>query len=223
MRVVPIKELAVLTLGETVPSVRGKLTAIYDRKTGQGQNGEWSLQNCELTDSTGKIKVKLDDRDALPKDWRGREVYISCNNGDKGLTGIKIKEETYKGNTSRILSVTESAHLDDAAAQEPPQDEPAPAKAPKAAPTQAAPAQAKPVNGNGNGNGGKESIKAYLNRQANLYLHCMEAAKYVVDTFDNLHPDSISPDHFQGVCSCLFIQASRDFKAADVATGTFKA
>lgn len=106
--------------GEIVMAVRGKLTKLYDRKTGMGEHGEWSLQGGELTDQTGVIKLTFSGRDAVPKDLKGKTIQISASKHEKhGWTGVK--KETYKDKAQ--LKVTSSAEVINFDAENQPEEE----------------------------------------------------------------------------------------------------
>lgn len=224
MRIVNISDVLQYTAGETVPSVRGLVAGIFARTTGQNSNGDWSFQNLTLKDSTGEIKVKLKDCDELPLTLKGKQVILSCNEGQHGLTGVKAQDDEYRGKVSRILWVTKSHHIEvvDGQQQQAPatrQSEPPPQSAPARQPAHD-PVPA-PVNGNGHD---QKAVKLALNKYANLYLHCLEAGLYVRSTFDAAHHQEqtvMTDDQFQACVSAIFIQATRDFLAGSVETGKF--
>lgn len=110
MRIVPLQEVLKLDPGEVVPCVKARIKTIHDRKTGTGQYGAWSVQNIQLTDVSGvTIKAGVWNRPAIPSDWRGKIVVISSNEGKKGLAGVKVKEEEYRGQKNKSLEVADSA------------------------------------------------------------------------------------------------------------------
>jgi hypothetical protein len=43
--------------------------------------------------------------------FKGRQIHLIAHQGQKGVTGLKIELETYKGKTSKIIKVTESAEI----------------------------------------------------------------------------------------------------------------
>lgn len=225
MRILKIADVCALEDGETVPSVRGRLTAIYDRKSGQNDRGAYSFQNAELDDGSGKIKVKLKDRDALLPVWKGKLVVISCNESKTGLTGVKAADDEYKGKISRILWVTPSAHIDLAEAdnqQAPaePTRQSAPASQPAKAPNGNGHAPA-PATGHAPGNG-QPTVRQRLNRLANLYLASLDAGMYVARTFEEQAGEPMSGEHFQACVSSLFIQATRENLQDQIAGGKYQ-
>jgi len=115
MRVVPLPEIAVLTAGEVIPSVRGIVTDIYDQNSGTNATGAWSIQNMFLEGQGQRIKVKLLNRAPMDKDIKGQAVLIYCKDGAKGLSGVYAEDDEYpKGTVNRILKVTPSATIESA-------------------------------------------------------------------------------------------------------------
>lgn len=92
----------------------GKVVKLYDQKSGENKNGEWTLQNLEMEDDEGdKIKVTLKDREELSKRMRGKELTLLAHRGNKGWSGVYAKDDDYhdKKNPDRILWVTSSAEI----------------------------------------------------------------------------------------------------------------
>ncbi len=221
MRIVTIKEVLGLGSGEVVPAVKGTIKNVYDQNKGTNSHGDWKLQNLMLTDSTGEIKVKVADRDPIPANWKGRVVCIECNDGGKGLTGIKAKDDEYRGKVSRILSVTPTAHMTlvepGQAAQpaqqpaQPAQQQPQAPQQAQAAQTQPAPQAAQPPATNGNGNGAGKRVTEAATTRARDYYRVMDAVQVMRTSWDANHPHALMTDaHFQAACSTVFIQLQRD-------------
>ena len=215
MRIVPIKEIFGLESGETVPAVKGTIKNVYDQSKGTNAHGDWKLQNIVVADGTGEIKVKLADRDPIPLAWKGKQALIECNDGGKGLTGIKAKDDDYRGKVSRILSVTASAHVNlvDGQAGPPVQQAPPalqpPAQAPARTPAPSAPQQSAASQNHGNGHGSKVAQAAA--ERARDYYRVMEAVETMREAWATKHPQAVMTDaHFQAACSTVFIQLQRD-------------
>ncbi len=218
MRLIPIKDALTFSPEENVPSVRGKVKEIYKPSTGSSDKGEWSFQNLVIVDESGQIKVKLKDREPLPLDYKGRVILISCKEGDKGLSGVKIKEDEYRGKIDKVLWVTPSATIDRVEGSAPAAPQQAQANGHVEQPKSEAPKQ------NGNGNGQPDSVKHVrhsLNRMANLYLHCMEAGNYVRSQWEAAHQVKMSEEQFQACVSSLYIQGSRDNLYDGLPIGSF--
>ena len=57
---------------------------------------------------------------------------------------------------------------------------------------------------------GVTQAKQHLMKAANLMLICMESARYVAKQWEERHEHTQIPnEHFQGICSTFFIEASR--------------
>lgn len=98
--------------GDVIGSVSGRIQKVWDWKDGDGKYGRYSFQNIELVDGRDTIKVVLKDRDELnERDWKGAQVIISSTEGKKGYTGVKAKDDVYKGKTTRIVWVTATADI----------------------------------------------------------------------------------------------------------------
>jgi hypothetical protein len=109
MRILTVSEVLQRGKGELVPSIQGKVTFVSDLFSGTNASGEWRLQNLGLSDGLTEIKIKITDREMIPADWKGRQVALLCKEGAKGLTGLRVEEDSYKGHTRKILKVTPSA------------------------------------------------------------------------------------------------------------------
>jgi len=201
--------------GETVPAVKGTIKQVFDQNKGTNSHGDWKLQNIVLTDSAGEIKVKIADRDPIPGNWKGKLVCIECNDGGKGMTGIKAKDDEYRGKVTRILSVTPTAHITLVDAnggqaqqtQQPPvqQQSQPPAQTQQASANQTAPANPPATNGNGS------AVSAAATQRSRDYYRVMSAVQTMRQGWDKEHPQALMTDaHFQAACSTVFIQLQRD-------------
>lgn len=236
MRLVGIKEILGLEAGEAIPAVRGRLKAIFEQKTGTNTNGEWALQNGTLTDGTAEVKITFKDRAAIPMSWRGRELLLQCVSGDKGLTGVKAKDDDYKGKVTRIIYVTPSATVEELEAGPAADQPPAPAQPsslsseaesmpwdkrtdpkPPPPPPEPPPHQAAP---SPKATTGAQDVKRQLNRTANLYLDCLLAGSYVREQW-GITGHTMTDEQFQSCVSSLFIQSTRDNHHTQVAGGVW--
>lgn len=93
----------------TIPRLTAKVAVVYDRKTGAGQHGEWSLQGGQIEDSDGgKMKIlfkQLPDQSKLV----GRTLIFKSMETKHGLRGIEVKNNEYKGKTTIELHVSKAA------------------------------------------------------------------------------------------------------------------
>ena len=95
-------------------NVKVKILGIYDRKTGKGEYGDWSLQNLLVQDETDKLYLVLCNRPEMPQDYKGKEILIkSTLNSKNKLVGVKTVEEEYKGNKTIKLKVDNRAEIID--------------------------------------------------------------------------------------------------------------
>lgn len=95
-------------VGMTVSRIEAKVTGVFDRKTGEGQYGPWSLQNGTIEDETGKMKVvfkQLPSQESLV----GKTMAFKSMEGKHGLKGVEVKANEYKGKTTLELHVSKAA------------------------------------------------------------------------------------------------------------------
>lgn len=219
LRTITVPQALELSTGELVPSIRAVVSDIGKRYSGTNDHGDWSLQNITLKDGvTGQtIKAKVNDREEIPASWKGGTVLMVCKNSDKGLTGLKIDEDDYRGKKSKVIKVTPSATImpDGASGATTP---PAPQAAPPAQPvtpparTTEVPAatQEAPPSHDGNGNDPVKVARKALARAANLYVLCTDAGSYVKEQLKARHAVEMTDAQYQACVSALFINASRD-------------
>jgi hypothetical protein len=112
-----ITELLMFPAGEPVIACRGKVSKVFRHYTGQSKRkgakvGDlFKLQHLILedpADPTATIKVVLDDRDALPADWKGKVMALLANGRKEGLT---IEDEVLDGGTYPMLRVSPAAEI----------------------------------------------------------------------------------------------------------------
>ncbi len=98
---------------------KGTVKTVLKYNTGENEHGKWSFQSLVLVDPSGvEINAKLKDRDTFPANLKGKLVYFLSHQGDKGWSGVKTKDDTFKGNTTRILWITPTAEVVEAAQYE---------------------------------------------------------------------------------------------------------
>jgi hypothetical protein len=109
-QIVPISQIAGLNDGDAISAISGVIETVYKRTTGTSKNGKpYSFQNLILKDQTGQIRVTLAFRKECPDSLKGKQVVISSLKGDRGWDGVFAKDNTYKGNTTREVQVTDVA------------------------------------------------------------------------------------------------------------------
>lgn len=225
MRLVPLSEVINLDIGEKVPSTKGKLKSVFDIKTGENDNGTWSLQSIVLTDGPVEMRVKIWGHDVIPKSWRGKTVYISSKQGEKGLTGVSVIQDTYKWTQGqpikKNLEVKEGAEVslteaDAGASDSTPATKPQAAASstpPSHAPTPSAPATAAkapvPVDPISAGRDQIIRAKRFIAREMNGYELVVRAVRHLGK---KLHDEGtpLTEEHLEKICASLFITATRD-------------
>lgn len=215
--VIPISQLLQANSGFIPPCVRGIVTDVFDQTSGTNEHGDWKIQNIWIKEGESKIKVKVTDREALPKSLKGHGVVITCKEGDKGLTGMKVKEDNYRGKSSIILSVTPTATIEwdgmgNGHAQAP-STEPAPHTPPPTPPPAQMPPTANPPGNtapsNGATNGNKVSVQA--KKRARDYFRVMEAAHELRLAWNAAHADfPMTAEQYQAAVGTLYITLQRD-------------
>lgn len=108
MQTVTIEQIKREMVGQVIPRIEAKVLKVYDRKTGVGQYGEWSLQNAEIQDSTGKMKVVF-SQVGSQSSLEGRTVVFKSMASKHVLKGVQAQENDYKGNVTVELKVTNAA------------------------------------------------------------------------------------------------------------------
>ncbi len=91
--------------GMIISRIKGKVVSIYDRTTGEGEYGPWSLQNGMIEDSTGKMKILFKNM-VDQKPLTGRTLVFKSMETAKGLKGVQVKKKEYQGKETIELHVT---------------------------------------------------------------------------------------------------------------------
>lgn len=98
MRVVQFSEAVAYDLKEKVPALRGKIIRINDYHSGVTNGNGWSFQNLVLADpdkANVQLRVKVWNREEIPKPWAGKIVIVESVEGDRGPKGVTIEQDTY--------------------------------------------------------------------------------------------------------------------------------
>lgn len=90
------------------------MTSYYPAKDAESQ----SFQVVTLLAGGKEIKATVRNREEFPKEWKGKPIYLLSHQGNKGWSGVKAKDNDYKGKTERVLWVTASAEVVPAAEYE---------------------------------------------------------------------------------------------------------
>lgn len=104
-----IKQIKEDMVGTVIPRLEAKVTKVYERKTGEGQYGPWSLQSGTIEDSSGSMKIlfkQLPSQDKLV----GKSLIFKSIEGKRGLCGVECKQgKEYKNKSEIELHVSSAA------------------------------------------------------------------------------------------------------------------
>lgn len=101
-----------------VMAVEGVLEKLYKQSSGTGQYGAWQLQNGELKDDTGSIKVIFANNSQDPS-AQNKRIKLGCTKTEHGWRGVIVEDVPEKKSkdgskvypAERILKVTSVANL----------------------------------------------------------------------------------------------------------------
>lgn len=140
-----IPQLLEASVGAAPEAFRGKIKRVFKPVTGQGQYGEWKLQNLIITDGQAEIMCTFADREDVPMSAIGQQFYACATSSDKGLNGIKRKAS--KKDQKPEIWVSAAAEVTFEGGPTPP-----PAQTPPPQRQANGNGSHAPTNGNGNGN-----------------------------------------------------------------------
>lgn len=202
MRELTIAQCKELEKGEPIPSFRGRITKVYEQKSGVGQYGEWTMQNMIVEDSTGHVQVTWGGPDDL-SDLEGEIRLFESSLSDKhGLTGIKWDVRTSNGKTYSGIKLTESCKIKSVEGGQKQHDR----------------EDADPYGQHGetdippnlplrpSGTNGLQETREHLMRTANLHVLCTKAVNNVIA--GAIPPIAQTAEFFQAAVASLFIEAS---------------
>lgn len=95
---------------DVIKEIAGKLTAVYDSETKQGQYGEYTTQNCKIQIDGKEYKLSLMNH-AIPKAAKGKIIVLKSQKGDKGYSGVSYAVETYTGKNGANKGKTITAQV----------------------------------------------------------------------------------------------------------------
>jgi hypothetical protein len=189
--------------GKQIARIEATVVSVYDRKTGEGQYGPWSIQSGLIRDDTGEMKIvfkQFPDRSKLV----GKKLVFKSMEGRNGLKGIEVKNNDYKGKITPELHVTKTALI--IGAEEEPyvsQVEPS-TRIPQNEPER--PIEAvNPALLHEDRKLGLATAKNRLTQLAGLYDMCWKTVRGM-----DLKEEDLSSEEFKDIATTLFIQASRE-------------
>jgi hypothetical protein len=219
-RIVPLAEALKMDPGEQLPAIRGKVVKVGKYFSGESAKGPWSFQTLVIDEGGTKADVKFKGRDQIAPDAVGKVAFVVANNGERGLTGLRVEDDEYNGKTTRIVLVTPSAELTfgkgdwgtgpkekASADSEPPKERARTEDAGDDYPSGDQPPRdesKKPAAAAG----GWEAVKVDLNRIRKLHLLCCAAAAHNVAA---MHKAGINvgDEFLQSAAATIFIEACK--------------
>lgn len=104
---------------DKIGCVEGRLSTLYDAKTGTTKAGkDWSLQDGVLKDASGNEHRVCFAAGQDVGRLKGRMIRLTSHVGEKGMSGLYMKEDTYtnkqgKEVTTRKIHVTATANIEE--------------------------------------------------------------------------------------------------------------
>ena len=97
---------------QPIACIEGTLTSLFPRKSGENSQGEWSIQNGEISAEGMTISLFIKDRDELPSGLKNERIRIFARTGQSGLSGIYVMDDSHNGKTTRKIKVTPTAMIE---------------------------------------------------------------------------------------------------------------
>jgi hypothetical protein len=118
MRTLTFDEINDLEHGEAVPAFEGRITKVYEQKTGEGQYGTWHLQNIVVSDDDGTdLSVTWGGADGLD-DMKGQVLRFESVQTKHGMRGVTRDVRTHKGKVYAGVKLTDTCKIKPAGASE---------------------------------------------------------------------------------------------------------
>lgn len=102
---ISIKEALGFPEGTPIPRIVGKLTHLFDRKSGEGKHGPYTSQSGVISDGENKILFTVWNKPEFPQDYKGQTIIFRAGTGKKPTMTLK---SDFKDATKRTLNVTAS-------------------------------------------------------------------------------------------------------------------
>lgn len=213
--------------GEVIAGVKGLVKVVFDRatftkKSGQQAGEESTVQKAVIQDIGDKSKelvVKLWNQQPLASAHVGKELWLVAHSGQKGLSGLRLKEDTYDGRSTLVLDVGDRAEVviggkttgNKAATNTPPAntDDDIPFDEPPAA--EPKPIRRGAVSGEPLENGATwKGVGAQLDRYGALWAACFtQVANKVVVECEKTTGHKLELDQMREIATSLFIELNR--------------
>src|SRR5688572_23151139 len=103
MRVLTLGEVSQMGPGELVPAFKAQVKEVKKYHTGNNQYGPWSIQKITVMDQTAIMTLKLVDHPEMTSQWVGHWIYLEAIQGNKGLHGLAVIDDEYRGKKERMI------------------------------------------------------------------------------------------------------------------------
>lgn len=201
-KTITIKEALSFPEGTPIPRIVGKVTHIFDRKSGEGKRGAYTIQSGVIEQDGSKILFTVWNKPEFPQDYKGQTIIFRAGTGKKPTMTLK---SDFKDASKRTLNVTASCFVltEDEETDDIPMEFPDPElkkqQAQQSAP-QANVAQKKAIPANG-----VQEVKHRVMQLANLREICDHAAQFLYDDANRFNEEYV-----KDIATSIFIQACRE-------------
>ena len=226
-RMISIADILNMGVGEIIPGFRAKIAKVQKQRTGDGQNGPWTMQLVTLKDGTGMIEAKMWNRDVYNANDVGAEFIFESTETQRGLSGLKRAIHEYQGKETPQVDINGAADISPVGgygmtpATPPP---PPAATAPQQRPAdpkqrQTAPAPRQPATASGNP---WSEVDAVLLRQVNLRIRCEQASMRVAEVIHAETGYAMNPEEIERRATAFFIELNRKLVTAPATPPVWK-
>ena len=112
MIVFTISQLLEMSDGTIPEAFRGKIKKVYAANKGMNKNNKpYCLQKIVLTDGSKDMEIMLDGRDELSRTVEGSQLFAAAGRGERGLSGLKRKDNVWKEKTTPQVWIYDNAEL----------------------------------------------------------------------------------------------------------------
>ncbi len=188
---------------------RANIKKVYDYKSGYSEKTKknWSLQPCVVSDGTKEMRVVFSGRNQYEvSELEGKELFVKAKQNKAGAySGMMLKIGEYNGNAQKELFVYDWADVSFGDDEDGSAVIDHPTKSESTTTTFVEEPSVSPVSSDAS----LDTAKQELMKATNLMLVCLDASRFVKTQYESKHGDSMTPEHFQAICSSLFINADK--------------
>lgn len=239
MLVLTVPQIAQSAAGSVPEAFSGKIKKVYPRSNQtrrnprQGEDPNYTLQKIILAEGSTEVEVMLDNRDEVPAAAAGSTFMAASKMGQRGLAGLKRKDNDYNGKVTPQVWIDDRADItvEGGSAQRPSQPSNgngSSTQRPQQTNTPPAQKSSTPPPSNGNGSGATPAARAgvikdfnkRIARATSAYERCFDAAIDLCSRVDErlkakggFKP---SADTIEKMAACLMVQACWTQKPADM-------